>query len=188
MKRWTCCIALVIAVSSLTVGCTVAPPRNPANLCDIFRQKPDWYDYAKAAAERWGTPIPVQMAIIAQESGYHEEIQPPRDWILGIIPWTRPSSAYGYTQALDSTWAWYKAETGNDSADRDDFDDAVDFVAGMLRKAIKCWAFRNPTLIANIWPIMRVRADTAAAVTPTRNGSRKSLGAWMPAPSATPAN
>lgn len=124
-RRWV----IAIAIAVLLASCTVAPPQNPHNLCDIFLEKPDWYDAAKNAARRWGTPIPVQMAIIEQESGFREEIQPPRRWILGFIPWTRPSSAYGYAQAIDSTWAWYQRESGNGSADRDDFDDAVDFVA-----------------------------------------------------------
>ncbi len=48
--------------------------------------------------------------------------------ILGIIPWKRQSNAYGYAQALDSTWVRYKNDTGRQSADRDDFDDAIDFV------------------------------------------------------------
>ena len=29
---------------------------------------------------------------------------------------------------MDSTWNWYKDETGRRFADRDDFDDAIDFV------------------------------------------------------------
>lgn len=121
---------LALGVCTLALaGCIVPPPTHIDNICAIFREKEDWYAYAKAAEQRWGTPIAVQMAIIAQESGFHEEIRPPRTWILGIIPWTRPSSAYGYAQALDSTWAWYQQETGNYSADRDDFADAVDFVA-----------------------------------------------------------
>ena len=48
--------------------------------------------------------------------------------LLGFIPWTRVSSAYGYSQALDGTWAQYRRETGNFAARRTDFSDAVDFV------------------------------------------------------------
>ena len=46
-----------------------------------------------------------------------------------MIPWGRISSAYGYAQAKDSTWEWYVEKTGNRGADRDDFEDAVDFIA-----------------------------------------------------------
>jgi hypothetical protein len=48
--------------------------------------------------------------------------------LLGFIPWKRPSDAYGYAQALESTWKEYKKDTGRRFADRDDFDDAIDFV------------------------------------------------------------
>ena len=48
--------------------------------------------------------------------------------ILGFIPWKRQSNAYGYAQALDSTWVRYKNDTGRQSAGRDDFADAIDFV------------------------------------------------------------
>ncbi len=78
--------------------------------------------------ERWGVPIPVQMAIIRQESRFRDDAKPPRRKLLGMIPWTRPSSAYGYGQVKDETWDWYIQKTGNRGADRDDFDDAIDFV------------------------------------------------------------
>ena len=63
-----------------------------------------------------------------QESSFIFNAKPPRTKILGVIPWKRLSNAYGYAQALDSTWVRYKKDTGRDSADRDDFDDAIDFV------------------------------------------------------------
>jgi hypothetical protein len=47
---------------------------------------------------------------------------------LGIIPWTRPTTAYGYAQALDETWAQYLDSAGNLLAARDDFADAADFI------------------------------------------------------------
>lgn len=120
---------------ALLAGCVTGPPRNPDDICEIFREKGGWYADAKAAAERWGTPIQVQMAIIHQESGYRDDVRPARTRLLWIIPWTRPTSAYGYTQALDSTWDWYKKESGNAWADRDDFDDAADFVAWYVAKS-----------------------------------------------------
>jgi len=48
--------------------------------------------------------------------------------ILGIIPGPRASNAYGYSQAKDGTWLQYERASGNYGADRDDFDDAIDFV------------------------------------------------------------
>ena len=103
-------------------------PENVEDICAIFEEKGRWYKAAKKSEERWGTPVHVQLAIIRQESTFKFDAKPPRTRLLGFIPWTRPSDAYGYAQALESTWAWYQEDTGRRGADRDDFDDAIDFV------------------------------------------------------------
>ena len=54
---------------------------------------------------------------------------------MGFIPWKRPSNAYGFAQALDDTWLWYLKDTGRESADRDDFEDAIDFVGWYTNKS-----------------------------------------------------
>ncbi len=120
--------SLSLAWLLVAASCAVAPPANIENLCAIFEEKPDWYDDAKDSEKRWGTPIHVQMAIIRQESSFRFDARPPRTKLLGFIPWTRPSDAYGYAQVLESTWAWYEKDTGRWYADRDDFGDAIDFV------------------------------------------------------------
>ena len=120
--------ALPLAVSLLVAGCASAPPKNINNICSIFDQKDEWYEAALDSKEKWGTPIHVQMAIMWQESSFRDDAQPARSKLLGVIPWTRPSSAYGYPQAKDETWDWYKKKTGNWGADRDDFEDAIDFI------------------------------------------------------------
>jgi len=68
------------------------------------------------------------MAIIYQESRFQADARPPRTRLLGFIPWFRPSSAYGYSQAKTPTWDEYERDAGRFSADRDDFGDAIDFV------------------------------------------------------------
>ena len=103
-------------------------PGSLENLCEIFDERRDWYWAAKRSEERWGTPTHIQMAIMQQESSFRFNAKPPRTKLLGFIPWTRPSNAYGYAQALDSTWVRYQNETDRQSADRDDFDDAIDFI------------------------------------------------------------
>lgn len=120
--------ALLLLLSLFMVGCTTSPPKNPENLCSIFREKDDWYDDAADARDEWGSPIPVMMAIIYQESRFQAKAKPPRKKILGFIPGPRPSSAYGYSQAKKTTWAEYKRNAGRYGADRDDFADAIDFV------------------------------------------------------------
>ncbi|WP_026147129.1 transglycosylase SLT domain-containing protein [Methylomonas sp. MK1] len=121
----------IIFLASLAVlsACTTMPPKNPENICQIFREKDDWYQATLSSARRWGVPIAVQMAIINQESSFVADAQPPRPLILGFIPWFRASSAYGYPQAKDETWADYQQKAGNGWADREDFADSCDFVA-----------------------------------------------------------
>ena len=70
----------------------------------------------------------MQLAIIYQESKFSAKASPPRFRVLGLIPWGRASSSYGYAQATESTWRWYMQATGNYTAERDDFTDAVDFI------------------------------------------------------------
>jgi hypothetical protein len=110
-------------------ACTTIPPKNTDNICHIFNEKADWYSATLSAARRWGVPIAVQMSIIRQESAFIADAQPPRPLILGFIPWFRSSSAYGYPQAKDETWADYQKNSGNWWANRADFSDSCDFVA-----------------------------------------------------------
>jgi len=109
-------------------GCVGAPPKDVENACRIFEEKPDWWEAARAAEKRWGTPASVQLAIIRQESSFQYDAEPPRDTVLGIPMWWRISSAYGYAQVKDETWDWYREKTGNGWADRDDFEDVSDFI------------------------------------------------------------
>ncbi|RUO79038.1 hypothetical protein [Pseudidiomarina taiwanensis] len=115
-------------------GCATAPPREPENLCEIFREKDDWYDAAADMREKWGVPIQVPMAIMYQESSFKHDAKPPKDYILWVIPWGRVSSAYGYSQAKTLTWEDYQRETGNSWASRDDFEDAIDFMGWFISK------------------------------------------------------
>jgi len=110
------------------VGCAELPPENADNVCAIFKEKPHWYEKAKNASQRWQVSIPILMAIMYQESHFISDAKPPRTWLLGFIPWFRPSSAFGYAQALDGTWDNYLDSAGSFGADRDDFADAIDFI------------------------------------------------------------
>ena len=123
-------LVLVALVGALS-GCTTdaaETPINSDNICIIFQQYPRWYWESVASYQKWGVPVSIQMAMMRQESSFQANAQPPRNKLLGIIPWTRPSSAYGYSQALDGTWAQYQQETKNTDAQRDSFGDAVDFM------------------------------------------------------------
>ena len=127
----------LLAGLAFLASCGTTPPSNVENICAIFKEKSKWYKAAKKSEERWGTPIHVQLAIIRQESTFRFDAKPPRTKLLGFIPWTRPSNAYGYAQALESTWDHYKRDTGHRFADRDDFADAIDFVGWYTNQSQK---------------------------------------------------
>ena len=117
------------ALTSLfLLGCSTTPPQNTSNICDIFFENRDWYEAAEDMNRKWGVPLHVPMAIMYQESSFKAEARPPKDFVFfGLIPWGRVSSAYGYSQAKTPTWEDYERETNNSWADRNDFDDAIDF-------------------------------------------------------------
>ncbi len=119
-------------------GCATAPS-NINNACSVFQQKDgwfnNWYASAKRAERTYGVPVSVLMATIRVESGFKGNARPPRSKLLGFIPWKRPSSAYGYSQALDGTWMDYKRATGRWGASRNNFSDAVDFVGWYHRRS-----------------------------------------------------
>jgi len=126
-------LALIVAACSSTPS---GPPRAQNNICAIFDERPNWREATFESAIRWGAPVEVQMAIIWKESSFSARARPPKKYALGIIPWGRASSAYGYAQAIDGTWDWYRRETGNSGADRDDFEDAADFVGWYMAKTL----------------------------------------------------
>ena len=109
-------------------GCASRPPSDRENICEIYRQKPSWYTDSLKAAKRWDGPLDVPMAIMAQESSFRANAKPPIRFFLGIIPYGRASDAYGYPQALDSTWSRYRDEAGSIFSQRDNFDDSIDFI------------------------------------------------------------
>jgi len=110
-------------------------PDDVENICAIFEERRGWYRAARDSEERWGTPKHVQMSIMRQESSFIFNARPPRTKLMGFIPWKRPSNAYGFAQALDDTWLWYLKDTGKETADRDDFEDAIDFVGWYTNKS-----------------------------------------------------
>lgn len=128
-------IMYFISVLMLT-SCATPPPENPENICDIFTENRDWYHASKNMNEKWGTPIHIPIAMMYQESSFKHNAAPPMQYFW-FIPIGRASDAYGYAQARTMTWNDYQRETGNSWADRDDFDDAIDFMGWYTYKTQK---------------------------------------------------
>jgi hypothetical protein len=112
----------------LAVGCASKPPTRTDNICHIFEEQPRWYDHARRSEARWGTPIPVQIAFVHQESGFRHNVRPPREYWLGFIPKPRSSSAYGYAQAQSPAWTDYQQATGRRTARRSNMANSLDFI------------------------------------------------------------
>lgn len=133
MSRLLRAVLLLMLVASCSGGDTT-PPRNLDNACSIVDQRPKYLKAFKRTERKWGVPVHVQMATIYQESRFDGDARTPVQYILGIIPMGRQSSAYGYAQALDGTWDEYRKETGRRGADRDDIYDASDFIGWYMNK------------------------------------------------------
>jgi len=120
---------IFVLMLSLLAGCGSTPNEsaNINDICSIFSKNPRWYKAAKKSSDKWGAPIYLPMAIMYQESRFKAKARPPKKYALGFIPRGRASDAYGYAQALKSTWAEYEKATGK-SAKRTKFADAYDFV------------------------------------------------------------
>ena len=112
-------------------------PSNTSDSCSIFNERYLWYKYAKKSEQKWGTPIYLQLAIIKMESGFDWLAKPPRQKLFKIVPYKRPSSSFGYSQAVKGTWRQYKTETGNKIATRTRFKDSVDFIGWYTSKTEK---------------------------------------------------
>ena len=143
--RTGCCLLLCAAL--LIAGCASRPPGNQHDLCEVFRQHPDWYDAARESQQNWGVPIHIQMAFVHHESGYRSHAKPPFDWFL-FIPLGRPSSAQGFAQIQDPAWDDYRKERGSWFRSRSDIDDALDFVGWYNHRShellgISKWDARN---------------------------------------------
>jgi hypothetical protein len=127
-------VNLFILTFFLITSCS-SIPSNTSNGCSIFKERYLWYKHAKKSEQKWGTPIYIQLAIIKWESGFNWLAKPPRQKIFKVIPYKRPSSSFGYSQAVKGTWEQYKKETGNKIASRARFKDSVDFIGWYTNKS-----------------------------------------------------
>ena len=123
----------IIITFFLLISCS-SIPQNTSNSCSIFDERYLWYKHSKKVEQKWGTPIYIQLAIIKMESDFDWLAKPPRQKLFKIIPFKRPSSSFGYSQAVKGTWEQYKNETGNKLATRARFKDSVDFIGWYTNK------------------------------------------------------
>ena len=118
----------------LTSACS-SIPKNTANSCSIFSEKYFWYKHVKKTEKKWGTPVHLQLAFIKMESDFDWLAKPQRLKLFKVIPYKRPSSSFGYSQAVKGTWEQYKKENNKPLATRARFKDSVDFIGWYTNKS-----------------------------------------------------
>ena len=119
------------------VACSKIEISNTENSCILFEQKKNWYKSTKKSYDKWKVPISLQLAIINQESSFKQFAKPKRKRLFGLIPGSRPSTAFGYAQVTNPTWDWYKLKTGNSNASRANFQDVTDFIGWYVNQSNK---------------------------------------------------
>ncbi len=129
--------SIIICLLFFFISSCTSIPKNTLNVCNIFSEKYLWYKFAKKTERKWGAPIELQMAIIKKESGFDWLAKPERTKIFNVIPWKRPSSSFGYSQAVIGTWDMYKKSTGNTLASRVLFKDSSDFIGWYVNQTYK---------------------------------------------------
>ena len=124
---------IYLIIFFLLASCS-SVPKYPQNACKIFGQKYLWYKSVKKSSETYGAPIHIILAFVNKESGFNRWAKPKRNKLFKIIPYKRPSSSFGYSQAVNKTWELYKKETDNALALRTRFRDSVLFIGWYVKK------------------------------------------------------
>ena len=119
------------------LGSCSSVPKNPSDACKLFEEHYLWYKHAKKSSEKYGAPVHIILAFVKKESGFNRWAKPKRTKLFKIIPYKRPSSSYGYSQAVKKTWELYKNETKNPLALRTHFRDSVMFIGWYIKKTNK---------------------------------------------------
>tara|TARA_B100000029_G_scaffold67449_1_gene60124 strand:- start:9702 stop:10304 length:603 start_codon:yes stop_codon:yes gene_type:complete len=135
MKKQSLILSSLIFIFFISACSSI--PKNTADGCSIFSERYLWYKHAKKTEQKWGTPIYIQLAFIRMESDFDWLARPKRLKLFKVIPYRRPSSSLGYSQAVKGTWEQYKKETNKRLATRTRFKDSVDFIGWYTNKTEK---------------------------------------------------
>jgi len=127
---------IYLGIFFLIISCS-SVPKYPQNACKIFGENYLWYKSIKKSSETYRVPIHIILAFVKKESGFNRWAKPKRTKLFKIIPYKRPSSSFGYSQAVKKTWELYKNETNNPLALRARFKDSVMFIGWYINKTKK---------------------------------------------------
>ena len=118
------------------VSCS-SVPKYPGDACKIFGERYLWYKHTKKSSQTYGAPVHIILAFVNKESGFNRWAKPKRTKLFKVVPYKRPSSSLGYSQAVKKTWELYKTETDNPLALRTRFKDSVMFIGWYIKKTNK---------------------------------------------------
>jgi hypothetical protein len=127
---------IYLFIFSFLASCS-SIPKYPQNACKIFGENYLWYKSVKKSSEIYDAPIHIILAFVNKESGFNRWAKPKRTKLFKVIPYKRPSSSYGYSQAVKKTWELYKIETNSPLALRTHFKDSVMFIGWYIKKTNK---------------------------------------------------
>ena len=136
MKKLSPSLFSILVLLFFITACS-SVPKYPQNACKIFGQNYLWYKSIKKSSEIYDVPIHIILAFVNKESGFKRWARPARKKLFKIIPYKRPSSSFGYSQAVNKTWELYKSETDNTLALRTRFKDSVMFIGWYINKTNK---------------------------------------------------
>ena len=97
------------------------------NICHIVNDHWGWKSSLNLAKRHWGISPGLVLSVIYHESAFESHARPPRTKLWGIFPW-RVSSAFGYGQIKDETWAWYREKQPAIFLSRTSFHDTTQFI------------------------------------------------------------
>ena len=128
---------LIFFILFLLIASCSSVPKYPQNACKIFGEKYFYLKHSRASSKKWGAPISSILAVINKESGFKRFAKPKRKKIFKIIPYKRPSSSLGFSQAVNKTWDLYKKENNKPRALRISFKNSSDFIGWYFWKTNK---------------------------------------------------
>jgi hypothetical protein len=128
--------AMLLLLLAGLAGCSRSADTD--DVCALLVQHPEWRAPLQQASTEWGITPSVLMAIMRHESNFAADARPYKRWLFDLLPTDqRLSSAYGYAQALDTTWAEYQSLHKRPEAQRNRFADAIDFMGWYLQRAVR---------------------------------------------------
>ena len=130
---------IILGLTLLGISCSLIPSKKMSqhDACSIIEAKRSWKSALIKTNTKWNISPGMQLSFILTESNFRPRAKTARKYFLGVFPTGRLSSAFGYAQAIDSTWEEYQKKSGNRFSSRTNFADSVDFIGWYASETAK---------------------------------------------------